>query len=82
MEILKKLPDALAEMTALCIETEHKRAEAEKRADEWYNNFLRKDQELRHAKDRLVIEMKEHKKLREKAGCYMDSPGEPDTSEN
>ena len=66
MELIKKLTDALADMTAVCIETERKRAEAEKRADEWYSSYLRKDQQLKSTAAALEGERKAHEALKTK----------------
>ena len=79
--MIKKLTDALADMTLVCIELDHKRAEAEKQAEEWYNSYVRKDQQLKTTEAQLADERKAHEALKAKLSSYMDSINTIDKAE-
>ena len=61
---IELMADLLATMTARAIEAERQRDEAEKSSDEWYQNWQRKDAELKEAEAKLHAEIGEHQETR------------------
>lgn len=74
--------EALVKMMDRAIEAERKLADAEKRADEWYNSYVRKDQQLRTTEAQLAEERAAHEALKTKLSGYMDSLDTIDKAEN
>ena len=61
---LDLVTELLAIMTARAVETERQRDEAQKSANEWYQNWQRKDAELKEAVAKLHAEIEEHQETR------------------
>lgn len=74
--------EALVKMMDRAIEAERKLADAEKRAEEWYNSYMRKDQQLKSTAAALEDERKAHEALKTKLSGYMDSLDAIDKAEN
>ena len=62
---IQSLTDLLAEMTTRAVEAERQRDEAQKRSDEWYAYYQRKDGELKETEAKLAAEIEEHQKTRQ-----------------
>ena len=62
---LDLVTELLAVMTARAVEAERQRDEAQKSADEWYQNWQRKDSELKEAEAKLTEEIAEHQNTRQ-----------------
>lgn len=60
------MADLLGELTERTIEAERQRDEARKSSDEWYQNWQRKDAELKEAQAKLSAEIEEHQRTRDK----------------
>ena len=61
---LQIMADALTEMTQRAMEAERQRDAAKEDAQNWYQNYLRKDNELNNVKEVLDAEIAEHQKTR------------------
>ena len=61
---IELVTELLAIMTARAVEAERQRDEAQKSADEWYQNWQRKDAELKEAEAKLHAEIGEHQETR------------------
>lgn len=61
---IELVTELLAIMTARAVEAERQRDEAQKSSDEWYNNWQRKDAELKAAEAKLHAEIGEHQETR------------------
>lgn len=59
---VERLTDALADMSILAIEMEQERDEARERENEWYQAYLRKDEQLKEVQAKLAAEIEEHRK--------------------
>ena len=59
---VERLTDALADMSILAIEMEQERDEARERENEWYQAYLRKDEQLKETQAKLAAEIEEHRK--------------------
>ena len=58
------LTDALANMTLTAIEAERERDDAQKRGDEWYKLFQKKEAENKELQAMLAAEIKGHQKTK------------------
>ena len=63
---IELMADTLATMATRAVEAERKLAEAEKSSDEWYQNWQRKDAQLKEAEAKLATEIEEHQNTRQK----------------
>ena len=83
---VERLTDALADMSILAIEMEQERDEARDRENEWYQNYLRKSEQLKETERLLAIEMEEHRKtkqaFREAVEFYENRAKAPTHAEN
>ena len=58
------LGKAFAEMTERAIEAERKMKEAQKRADDWYKSWQRKEEDYKELQTALSVEIREHQKTK------------------
>lgn len=56
----------LGEMTQRALDAERERDEARQSSDEWYQNWQRKDAELKEAQAKLSAEIEEHQRTRDR----------------
>lgn len=59
---IEMLTDLLGEMTARALEAERQRDEALKSSDEWYQNWQRKDAQLKEVEEALKLEKENHER--------------------
>lgn len=62
---VRKLTDLLADLIIQQVETERQLKEETKNKDEWYQNWQRKDSQLKEAEAKLAAEIEEHQRTRE-----------------
>lgn len=62
---IELVTELLAVMTARAVEAERQRDEAQKSADEWYQNWQRKDTDLKETEAKLDAEIAEHQNTRQ-----------------
>lgn len=60
------MADLLGEMTQRALDAERERDEARQSSDEWYQNWQRKDAELKEAQTKLSAEIEEHQRTRDR----------------
>lgn len=60
------IADLLGEMTQRALDAERERDEASRSSDEWYQNWQRKDAELKEAQTKLSAEIEEHQRTRDR----------------
>lgn len=60
------MADLLGEMTQRALDAERERDEARQSSDEWYQNWQRKDAELKEAQAKLSAEIEEHQRTRDR----------------
>ena len=60
------IADLLGEMTQRALDAEMERDEASRSSDEWYQNWQRKDAELKEAQAKLSAEIEEHQRTRDR----------------
>lgn len=58
------MAELLAAMTERTLTAERQRDEAQKSSDDWYQNWQRKDAELKEAQSKLSAEIEEHQRTR------------------
>ena len=73
---IRHLADCMAELTLCLVEAEREKAKAEDRADQWYENWKRADEEMKDLRRQLAAETAEHAELREKLQHFIDNQGE------
>lgn len=62
---VRKLTDLLADLIIQQVETERQLKEANKNLDDWYQNWQRKDSQLKETEAKLATEIEEHQRTRE-----------------
>ncbi len=62
---VRKLTDLLADLIIQQVETERQLKEANKSSDDWYQNWQRKDAQLKETEVKLAAEIEEHQRTRE-----------------
>lgn len=62
---VRKLTDLLADLIIQQVETERQLKEANKSSDDWYQNWQRKDAQLKETEAKLAAEIEEHQRTRE-----------------
>lgn len=62
---VRKLTDLLADLIIQQVETERQLKEANKNSDDWYQNWQRKDSQLKETEAKLATEIEEHQRTRE-----------------
>lgn len=62
---VRKLTDLLADLIIQQVETERQLKEANKNSDDWYQNWQRKDSQLKETEAKLAAEIEEHQRTRE-----------------
>lgn len=62
---VRKLTDLLADLIIQQVETERQLKEANKSSDDWYQNWQRKDAQLKETEEKLAAEIEEHQRTRE-----------------
>lgn len=62
---VRKLTDLLADLIIQQVETERQLKEANKSSDDWYQNWQRKDAQLKETEAKLATEIEEHQRTRE-----------------
>lgn len=62
---VRKLTDLLADLIIQQVETERQLKEANKNSDDWYQNWQRKDAQLKETEAKLAAEIEEHQRTRE-----------------
>lgn len=58
------LGKAFAEMMERALEAERKLKEAQKRADDWYKSWQRKEEDYKELQTALSVEIREHQKTK------------------
>lgn len=66
------MADLLGEMTQRALDAVMERDEARQSSDEWYQNWQRKDAELKEAQAKLSAEIEEHQRTRDKLREALD----------
>lgn len=61
---IELMAELLATMTARAVEAERQRDEATKSSNEWYQNWQRKDTQLKETEAKLAAEIEEHQNTR------------------
>lgn len=61
---IELMAELLATMTARAVEAERQRDEATKSSNEWYQNWQRKDAQLKETEAKLAAEIEEHQSTR------------------
>lgn len=61
---IELMAELLATMTARAVEAERQRDEAIKSSNEWYQNWQRKDAQLKETEAKLAAEIEEHQNTR------------------
>lgn len=61
---IELMAELLATMTARAVEAERQRDEATKSSNEWYQNWQRKDAQLKETEAKLAAEIEEHQNTR------------------
>ena len=67
------MADLLGEMTQRAFDAVMERDEARQSSDEWYQNWQRKDAELKEAQAKLSAEIEEHQRTRDKLREALDN---------
>lgn len=62
---IELMADLLATMAARAVEAERQLDEARKSSDEWYQNWQRKDAQLKEVEAKLAEEIEEHQSTRQ-----------------
>lgn len=62
---VRKLTALLADLIIQQVETERQLKEANKSSDDWYQNWQRKDAQLKETEAKLAAEIEEHQRTRE-----------------
>lgn len=62
---VRKLTDLLADLIIQQVETERQLKEANKNSNDWYQNWQRKDSQLKETEAKLAAEIEEHQRTRE-----------------
>jgi gas vesicle protein len=57
---IRQLTDHLADLILRLVETERQLTEARQSSDEWYQNWQRKDAQLKETQENLAEEIEEH----------------------
>ena len=63
----------LAKMTEIAIEAERQRDAAKNDAEQWYQNYLRKDAQLEEVEVELTAQINDNEKLRSKIAEYIEN---------
>lgn len=61
---IELMAELLATMAVRAVETERQRDEATKSSNEWYQNWQRKDAQLKETEAKLAAEIEEHQNTR------------------
>lgn len=61
---IELMAELLATMAARAVEAERQRDEATKSSNEWYQNWQRKDAQLKETEAKLAAEIEEHQNTR------------------
>lgn len=70
---IEAMANLLAEMTERAIEAENERVAAREDAQQWYQNYLRKDAQLSEIKAELEAQRKENEELRSTISEYIET---------
>lgn len=62
---IRQLTNHLSDLIIRLLDTEHERDEARQSSEEWYQNWQRKDAQLKEAEAKLAAEIEEHQRTRE-----------------
>ena len=70
---IRILTNHIYEMVVKMIETEQQLEEEKKRADDWYQNWQRKDAQLRETEAKLAEVTGKYEKLKDKINGYIEN---------
>lgn len=62
---IRQLTNHLSDLIIRLLDTERERDEARQSSEEWYQNWQRKDAQLKEAEAKLAAEIEEHQRTRE-----------------
>ena len=70
---VRLLTNLLSDLIIRLSETERELKEARKSSDDWYQNWQRKDAQLKETEAKLAAEIEAHQKLKDKLNEYIES---------
>lgn len=69
---VRLLTNLLSDLIIRLSETERELKEARKSSDDWYENWKRKDAQLKETEAKLAAEIEAHQKLKDKLNEYIE----------
>ena len=73
---IRILTDHMADLVLRLIETERQLEEEKTRSENWWQNWQRKDAQLKETEAKLAAEIEAHQKLKDKINGYIENQQE------